>query len=530
MAKAKIFRDFSPLYALLLAASTVFGVGRAIREAWVCDDAFISFRFALNLVRGNGLVFNAGEYVEGYTNFLWTLWIAAGMAVGADPLLFSKVSGIVCYAALLFVCFRWGSALRPRDSATATIPLILPAIALHDHLHVFATSGLETPLFTLAVTAGVLFIANGLRNERTVFAGGFAWLSVACLSRPDGLLVYGLAAMFVFVRRQMDWRDFGGMLRRGFASHAVFLCVFVPAWLFRFWYYGDVLPNTFYAKSAYEPYAGQGLVYAGLYFASYWVFLAAPAILLAFVYKKFVRSDRVSLGDGPALVLLIVAAWIAYVIWVGGDFMFARFWVPVSPLLFLLIEAMLRRTFANISARATAGLALMFAAATLLRYDPYRGLPLPIIQYVGEEQEIYTPERVEHLRNVALKLKPAVQAAQPVIAFVGAQAGLMYYLDVDVAIEAQTGLTDRRIARMTVEERGWVGHEKNAPLEYLRERNVDFILRPPPPERRREDRLLRIEGLIGEFEIVNVRREVLEVLRRDPAFDVPEGILQEDVR
>ena len=46
--------------------------------AWfLTDDAFISFRYARNLLEGNGLVFNPGERVEGYSNFLWVLELAA---------------------------------------------------------------------------------------------------------------------------------------------------------------------------------------------------------------------------------------------------------------------------------------------------------------------------------------------------------------------------------------------------------------------------------------------------------------------
>src|SRR5690606_452754 len=51
-------------------AALCFGLLRAIELRWVCDDAFISFRYAQNLIDGHGLVFNAGERVEGYTNFL----------------------------------------------------------------------------------------------------------------------------------------------------------------------------------------------------------------------------------------------------------------------------------------------------------------------------------------------------------------------------------------------------------------------------------------------------------------------------
>ena len=37
----------------------------------VVDDSLISIRYAENLAQGNGVVFNLGERVEGYTNFLW---------------------------------------------------------------------------------------------------------------------------------------------------------------------------------------------------------------------------------------------------------------------------------------------------------------------------------------------------------------------------------------------------------------------------------------------------------------------------
>src|SRR5438477_12672763 len=40
------------------------------------DDAYISFRYGKNLMNGYGLVYNKGEYVEGYTNFLWTIIMA----------------------------------------------------------------------------------------------------------------------------------------------------------------------------------------------------------------------------------------------------------------------------------------------------------------------------------------------------------------------------------------------------------------------------------------------------------------------
>src|SRR5690606_24833666 len=57
------------------------------------DDSYISFRYARNLARGLGLVYNPGEAIEGYTNFLWAVVLAGGIRMGLDPHLVAKVLG-----------------------------------------------------------------------------------------------------------------------------------------------------------------------------------------------------------------------------------------------------------------------------------------------------------------------------------------------------------------------------------------------------------------------------------------------------
>ena len=82
----------------------------ALLNRFIQDDAFISFQYARNLVEGNGLTFNPGERVEGYTNFLWTLLISAGVAIGAEPILWSYVLGLCFFG-------QPGDHLSPRGRA-----------------------------------------------------------------------------------------------------------------------------------------------------------------------------------------------------------------------------------------------------------------------------------------------------------------------------------------------------------------------------------------------------------------------------
>jgi arabinofuranosyltransferase len=61
---------------------------------FMLDDPFISFRYARNLLDGHGLVFNPGERVEGYSNFLWIILLTPFMKLGFDPVVASKVLGL----------------------------------------------------------------------------------------------------------------------------------------------------------------------------------------------------------------------------------------------------------------------------------------------------------------------------------------------------------------------------------------------------------------------------------------------------
>src|SRR5262245_36290919 len=63
------------------------------KQAWVTDDALITFRYVDNLVSGRGLVFNAGERVESFSSPLFVLLLAPLRALKADPFTASKILG-----------------------------------------------------------------------------------------------------------------------------------------------------------------------------------------------------------------------------------------------------------------------------------------------------------------------------------------------------------------------------------------------------------------------------------------------------
>ncbi len=137
----------------LAAAALVFGLWRALGAAWLADDSFISFRYAEQLVGGHGLVYNLGERVEGYTNLLWTLLVAAALRLGIPPEMSATALGLACWLALVGI-LGWRSWRR--DHHGSFFPLAAMLVLLMEDFQTWATGGLETSLFTLLVVAGLL--------------------------------------------------------------------------------------------------------------------------------------------------------------------------------------------------------------------------------------------------------------------------------------------------------------------------------------------------------------------------------------
>ena len=123
----------APGFAALAGAGVTLAVAPLIATRLgfgLVDDAYISLRYAANWAGGRGLVFNPGERVEGYTNFLWVLIEAAAIRLGADPEAALTVAGFAALA-MLAGGVAWlvaAHTLPGRPLAAATAGLL---VALH---------------------------------------------------------------------------------------------------------------------------------------------------------------------------------------------------------------------------------------------------------------------------------------------------------------------------------------------------------------------------------------------------------------
>ncbi|MBI5765301.1 MAG: hypothetical protein HZA51_17455 [Planctomycetes bacterium] len=457
-------------FFILLAVAVVYGIVSAFQKRWVCDDAFISYRYALNLVEGHGLVYNAGERVEGYSNFLWTLWCAVPIVLGIRCETWSMMWGIVCYAGTLTLLGDISRRLAIRIGATPAIPIAAILCAAHADMAVFATSGLETSLFTMLATAGYwVFVCGETTGRHRPIAAGIV-MTLAALTRPDGVIFGAVLGAAYLAVAKPRWRISFLYVAAFVIPHAAFI-----AW--RLWYYGDFFPNTYYAKSGNLAWWSQGWAYLMLYLQKYWAVGACLLGLTACVIPRRIetneREDDRVIRRLAVVAAVMAGAYTLFIVRVGGDFMFGRMLVPATPFYMVLVELGIVRVARHRFALPIGATAVLACCMVLPRY-PMTGREM--ISGIVNEHSFYGTYLLDESQDKRSAIYRKYFEGLPVtLAFLGAEAHAMYRGRIATAIECEAGLTDRTIARQALVKRGRIGHEKNASIDYvIRERKAHF--------------------------------------------------------
>jgi hypothetical protein len=484
------------LISLAIAlAVIVVGVARAYGLRWYCDDTFITLRYVGNFLSGHGWVYNPGEYVEGYTHFLWLLLLTFSGLLGFDTLGAATFLGLLSYLGVV-VIFCMISYKLNRDRLAAVIPFTALALALNRDFLIWATGGLETMFLTFLLTAAfyVHFFSALPRRMRLFGAGGI--LVLAALTRPDAALLFVLADLLLLAGPALRRRTARETATDLAAFNAPFVLLCLPYLFWKYMYYGDLLPNTFYAKSAGASYYSRGFFYLWLYFkahfTSFLMLLAVPAVAIrlgAAARGAGGKLDGLSsaLGDARlaslAFVLVAVPVYlILFVARVGGDFMYARFVIPVVPFMMFAVEVsvvdLIRR---HRLIPLVVFLILGVAIGTVengIRDEMLQkvedGTP-KYISHKGVIDEHYLRTVVDDIRKdraFGEFLRPYFKGLHATVLLKG-RACIGYYANFETCIE-DFGLTDKYIAHLPVEERSRPGHEREAPHKYLVERGVDF--------------------------------------------------------
>jgi hypothetical protein len=473
--------------ALVLAIAGGVWLGWSL--CWASDDAYISFRYARNWARGEGVVFNPGERVEGYTDFLWTAIAALAIRLGAHPAHAAILLSLASFVALIALVARLAERLAPRSDLPLALGPLLVAVSYT--VASFATSALET----VFASALVLLAVERADARRPLAAGTCAIL--ATLAHPDHALFYAALAAALLLDRER---------RAGLWRYALpFAALFVPYFLWRWSYYGDPMPNTYYAKSADEAYVAQGLTYFWLSFLGSGLWAVTPLALAGLFAARRTLPAR--------FALIALPLYVAYVVKIGGDFMLGRLYVPVLALGFLFADVGLRVLLAQ-RWRLGAALAVLASLAVL----PIRIVHAGELLYGVADERTFTPVldfasmrvdaggyrfgRALHDRLRARGLSPRVGVFS--IGMAGYEA--------DLPVFDLRGLTSRAVAHMPIAQRGRPGHEKTAQPGHLLQAGVDLAeigVYPAPYD-------ALTAGKLGAFNVHLMRYEpaLVRALRR----------------
>jgi len=462
-----------PIAWLALCAACGGMLTVVIRNAWVCDDAYISFRVVDNLLAGHGLRWNVDERVEVYTHPLWLLLHVPFYALSGNIFLTTLALSLACTAlAALVTGFTLGAA----PLALACV-FVLP-LALSRSFAVYATSGLENPLSFLLFAVFGWLLVRGADPPRWGVLG--LVVALALWNRLDVVFLYAppLAYLLYARRSQLAW----SRLALGLSPLA--------AWqAFRLLYYGFPFPNTMYAKLEggipTSAYLDQGLRYLlelGVSDPSSLLLLLGAPI---FALLRLRGLQPGGMERRAAAVAAGCLAYVGYVITVGGDFMSGRFWsLPLFVSAWLLAVELRSARPLPLAALAL-GLLAARAALPLLedvhRRFPWRGITDERAFYAATNSIFDASGGLrtgvgDHpwaREGVLLRLQLKARLVE-----FGAIGMMGYYGGPGVTIIDDNALTDPLLARLPVRSlEPWrIGHLKRAaPPGYLHARRTGSL-------------------------------------------------------
>lgn len=325
----------------------------------VTDDAYITYRYVDRWLAGDGLTFNDGEWVEGFSNPLW-LFLVAGLKIlfGLSTVGAGRILGLVCFTGV-FAALGWLAGAFPKGMRGALFWFATAWLLLSPGFQIYATLGLEGPLLTFLLVLGVAgTVRADFKTKRWPLLVAAVSFGLIGITRPEGLLYGALWGILLAVRftgkRSLMWLALLGFIT---------LLPAVVYEYFRVTTYHLWVPNTAIAKPPG--------IFRGSWLFDQWGPWVATLLPVALLWMLAIRT-----GDWPAEdkraafnKLLWAAggpilAGLIFNFYTGPDWMgFGRFIVPFWPLVVLIVAAGFLIRFTE-EPRVLIALAIFASAAT----------------------------------------------------------------------------------------------------------------------------------------------------------------------
>lgn len=478
------------LFIIISALAVIISIIYSYKLKWLGDDIFIALRYVQNLLAGNGLVYNKGERVEGFTDFLWIMLISFFSWLRRDPLVTVQVLGILASVGTLSLVSIITYKIS-KQKKVFILPFITVALALNYDYNTWATSGLETSLFSflLCTSFYVFFFTEIIENKRYMLSGLF--LCLALMTRPDTLLIVFLANLLFLCNLFFQKKPIVSIIKTLLFFNLAIIVIYIPYFLWRYNYYGFIFPNTYYDKLGNESNFSKGFDYIWLYFKPHFVSLLAFILPLFIIFpllkNKFKDNLHEFLKDNwnAAFIVslkIVLLYLIFFVAKVGGDFMYARFIIPIAPFIYFIILYSVLKLVKPKTVNIVLGVLILAGfIETKIRLDLFKKIDdngKEIITWngdVSDERYVYTtyyPMQKEI--NMGKALHSCFEGIDARMLIKGGQACMGYFADFSY-IQEFHGLTDTLIAHSKIETRQRIGHEKHGSIEHFENKNIHFV-------------------------------------------------------
>lgn len=462
---------------------------------FIQDDAYITLRYVQNFINGNGLVFNLGERVEGYTNFLWVMILslfgvtAEIFSLQIDLALVSQILSQLSGIALLILSFYFTKKLlitkfliKYNDDylITSLLSLIPPLlISFSSSFLYWGVSGMESTLFTFLTLLSIYRYL--FRNDDKPDAIFIAASILNSLLRPEGFLIFLLIVIHSKIYSSKFFNAIDKSDKKQISIHTkeiiYYIIPLIAFLLFRFLYYGYLLPNTFYAKTGFNlEHFKRGVDYVLSAISNnffYGILLNIPLINFR---KSVLRSATV-------FFYFFVLTYLIFIVLIGGDVLpVDRFILPLLPLVLIFSMTIIFHLF-DLNVSLSKKLFLFFALAITLSFFVITSF---ISNYdIMRTKRSYEVGLVEKMKFYAewVKNKQIENAGDKKITVALSTIGAFSFFSEARVIDL-VGLTDEYIAHNPKEVPGideelpvlWKERRYNA--EYVLKQNPDYLIFP----------------------------------------------------
>ncbi|MCD6163804.1 MAG: hypothetical protein J7K40_15515 [candidate division Zixibacteria bacterium] len=433
-------------FAFLIFEAVIFN------NTW--DDAYISYRYAKNFAENSGLVFNVGEYVEGYTTFLWVFILGLLAKLGFDIPSIGKILCVLFGLGTVMITYLIGRKLDKKYSAAAVLAALLLTFRIDYGVHF--QSGMETSFHVFMLS--LAFYSYMKRYKYSFLVTGFL-AALLPLIHPEGILF----AVAIIINELLQVKN--GNLKKQLKNILVFILpiivILLTHLLWRYSYYGDLLPNTFYTKT--PGFDIIKYIRGGWYLLKFFIYGGGilyfiPAIYFMYCYFK---------NSCIRTLVIIILLYSIFNVYASGDWApYSRFYMPVVPFIAIASAFGILKLLTMLKAGKLVSI-LVISAFVFAGYQHgvlTKAYPTEFI-FKHRKQINDWKALCEHFRHLKEQRPNLVIASNPI-------GAIGYYSEAHII--DMLGLTNKHIAKEGKRIKGAPGHER-WDIEYVLNLKPDII-------------------------------------------------------